>query len=268
LTSVAKDRLPVFRTDEIKNISAKALDEARLSGKFALYAYVIMPDHLYVITDSSRSSADTLRFVNGITGYRVIAYLKERGYETSLQKLRQETKRRQYRHSLWDHHPNVRLLLTENMLLERVRYLHENPVRAGLVECAADCRYSSARCWSGKLLEDEPILMDLDRIKCEAVEGEPRFNFLEIAGKAEPYRTVRRRSRKRWTFNPCRSSRGTETALPSSRLCPSPEKTRKRCPGGFATQPRRVLHAVRRTHITRKSVASIATDHSARSVCK
>ena len=165
LTSVAKDRLVVFRTDEIKNISAKALDEARVSGKFALYAYVIMPDHLHVITDSSRSSADTLRFVNGITGHRVITYLKEHGYESSLQKLRQETKRRQYRHSLWDHHPNVRLLFTEDMLLERVRYVHENPVRAGLVACAHDYRYSSVRCWSGKLLEDEPILMDLDRIR-------------------------------------------------------------------------------------------------------
>ncbi len=161
LTSVAKDRLPLFRTDEIKDIACKALDEARKSGKFALYAYVIMPDHLHVITDSARSSADTLRFINGIMSHRVIAHLKERGYESSLQKLRQETKRRRYQHSLWDHHPNVRLLLTETMLIERVHYLHENPVRAGLVERAEDYRYSSVRCWNGKPLEDEPLLMDL-----------------------------------------------------------------------------------------------------------
>ena len=164
LTSVAKDRLPVFQTDEIKEIGCKALDEARKSGKFALYAYVIMPDHLHAITDSARSSEDTLRFINGIMSHRVIAHLKERGYESSLQKLRQETKLRHYCHSLWDHHPNVRLLLTEKMLMERVHYLHENPVRAGLVERAEDYRYSSVRCWNGKPLEDEPLLMDLDRI--------------------------------------------------------------------------------------------------------
>jgi REP element-mobilizing transposase RayT len=165
LLSVAKDRLPVFRTNEIKEIACKALDEARKSGKFALYAYVIMPDHLHAITDSARSSADTLRFMNGIISHRVIAYLKERGYASSLQKLRQETKPRHYRHSVWDHHPNVRLLLTENMLLERVRYLRQNPVRAGLVERAEDYRYSSVRCWNGRPLENEPLLMDLDRIK-------------------------------------------------------------------------------------------------------
>jgi REP element-mobilizing transposase RayT len=45
LTSVAKDRLPVFRSDAIKGVTCAALDEARCSGKFALYAYVIMPDH-------------------------------------------------------------------------------------------------------------------------------------------------------------------------------------------------------------------------------
>src|SRR5438094_8317048 len=51
-TSAAKDRLPVFRTDEIKLVTCRALDEARRSGQFALYAYVIMPDHIHVITNS------------------------------------------------------------------------------------------------------------------------------------------------------------------------------------------------------------------------
>ena len=165
LTSVAKDRLPVFRTDAVKEIVCKALDESRRSGRFSLYAYVIMSDHLHAITDSARSSADTLRYINGIISHRLISYLKERGYGSSLQKLRQETKPRHYHHSLWDHHPNVRLLLTEKMLIERVHYVHENPVRAGLVERAGDYRWSSVRCWNGNTLENEPLLMDLDRIK-------------------------------------------------------------------------------------------------------
>ncbi len=165
LTSVSRDRLPIFQTDEIKTITCKALDEARNSGRFALYAYVIMPDHLHVICDSARSSSDTLRFINGIIGRRVIDYLKQRGYESSLQKLKRETKKRDYRYSLWDHHPNARLLLTEKMLMERVHYTHQNPVRAGLVERAEDYRWSSVRCWNGNPLEDEPLLMDLDRLE-------------------------------------------------------------------------------------------------------
>ena len=165
LTSVSKDRLPVFRADEIKDVTVKAIDEARKSGKFALYAYAIMPDHLHVITDAARASKDVLRFINGIISHRVIAHLKDKGYESSLQKLRRETQRRHYQHSLWDHHPNVRLLLTENMLMERVHYVHVNPVRARLVERAEDYRYSSVRCWNQQPLEDEPLFMDIDRIQ-------------------------------------------------------------------------------------------------------
>ena len=61
LTSVTKGRLPVFRTDEIKLITCAALDEARRSGKFALYAYVIMPDHLHLIRNSILAPARTLQ---------------------------------------------------------------------------------------------------------------------------------------------------------------------------------------------------------------
>ena len=54
---------------------------------------------------------------------------------------------------------------SEKMLMEPVHYTHNNPVRAGLVERAEDYRWSSIRCWNGNPLEDEPLLMDLDRIK-------------------------------------------------------------------------------------------------------
>ena len=165
LTSVAKDRLPVFRADEIKVITCAALNEARRLGKFGLYAYVIMPDHLHVVTDSSLSSACTLQFINGITGRRVIDYLKAHNHDLSLRKLQHEIRPRHYRYSLWDHHPNARLLLTEDMLMQRVNYTHQNPVRAGLVSHTEDYRWSSVRCWNRRILEDEPLKMDIDRIR-------------------------------------------------------------------------------------------------------
>jgi REP element-mobilizing transposase RayT len=165
LTSVAKDRLHVFRTDIVKAIACSALDEARKSGGFAIYAYVIMLDHLHAITDSARSSSDTLRFINGIISHRIINWLKEQGHEHSLKKLRKETKPRAYRYSLWDHHSNVRLLMTENMMMERVHYTHQNPVRAEMVTRPEEYRWSSFRCWKGDKLDDEPLLMDLDRIR-------------------------------------------------------------------------------------------------------
>ncbi len=62
ITSVAHGLLPVFRRDTLKQIVCAALDEARHSGQFAIFAYVIMPDHLHVITSGPLKPSDTLRF--------------------------------------------------------------------------------------------------------------------------------------------------------------------------------------------------------------
>lgn len=165
LTSVTKDRLPAFRLDALKSIACAALNEARNSGKFLILAYVIMPDHLHVITDGERKAAVVLRFINGVISRRVIDFLKREGHHTSLEKLRHESYRRGHEYSLWDHHPNVRLLTSESMFMQRVHYTHQNPVRAGLLERSEDYRYSSVRLWNRTPLEDEPLMVDIGKIK-------------------------------------------------------------------------------------------------------
>ncbi len=164
LTAVTHKRLPVFRTEALKAAAAKALDEARQSGGFRIFAYVIMPDHLHILTDGSRKASDVLRFTKGITSRRVIGYLKERGYHSSLEKLRQEKKARGHEYSLWQHHSNVALITSEARLMQRVNYVHQNPVREGLVARAEDYLLSSARWWRGQAREDEPLRIDLKEI--------------------------------------------------------------------------------------------------------
>ena len=165
LTSVAKDRLPVFRTDKIKQIVGNALDEARNSADILIFAYVIMPDHLHLITDGAKEISEVLRYTNGITAKRVIDYLKENNYTSSLLKLRQETKSRNYKHSLFEHHPNAFSITGEATFMQKVNYIHQNPVRAGFVERAEDYRFSSARIWFRKPLDNEPLKVDADKIK-------------------------------------------------------------------------------------------------------
>ncbi|MCA1601405.1 MAG: transposase [Acidobacteria bacterium] len=164
LTPVTKDRLPVFRTEPTKIVTCNALNEARNSGGFAIYAYVIMPDHFHAITDLVLKPSAVLRYINGIIGRRVIDHLKEHGHNASLQKLRHEDKGRGYRYSLWEHHNNAFSITSEDMFMQKVNYIHENPVKAGLVERAEEYRWSSVRIWKRCPLEDEPLLVDIDRI--------------------------------------------------------------------------------------------------------
>ena len=172
LTSVAHDRLPVFKTAKLKTIACNALNEARTSASLLIFAYVVMPDHLHALIGSQRKPSEVLRYVNGISGHRVINYLKEKGFYSSLQKLQRESGNRQHKYSLWDHHPNLKLITTENGLIEKANYIHQNPVRAGLVERAEDYRWSSIRCWQRRPLEDEPLLVDIDQIYWHSSGGE------------------------------------------------------------------------------------------------
>ena len=56
-------------------------------------------------------------------------------------------------------------IFSEAMFMQKVSYIHNNPVRAGLVERAIDYRWSSARIWHGCEAEDEPLRVDIDRIR-------------------------------------------------------------------------------------------------------
>jgi REP element-mobilizing transposase RayT len=165
LTSVAHNRLLVFQTDNIKSIVCKALDEARNSAQILIFAYVIMPDHMHLITDSARSIADVLRFTNGIIAKRVIDYLKENNFESSLTKLRRQEGERRHKHSLFEHHPNAFRITSEETFMQKVNYVHLNPVRAGLIEKAEDYRFSSARLWKGISLHVEPLVTDHKQIQ-------------------------------------------------------------------------------------------------------
>lgn len=165
LTSVAKDRLPIFRTDTIARLTCEAIDEARRSGKFLIFGYMIMPDHSHLVTDGSRESKEIHRFVNGIVSRRLIDYLKENRLEDSLKKLRVEGRSDGWKYSVWQHHPDTRLLWSEQMLWQRIQYTHLNPVRAGLVDHPNDWKWSSARIFNGKRSDDEPLEVDLDRIQ-------------------------------------------------------------------------------------------------------
>lgn len=68
----------------LKSVACEALAEARISGKFMIFAYVIMPDHLHLISDGENKAAKVLQFVNGIISRRVIDFLKEHGHESLL----------------------------------------------------------------------------------------------------------------------------------------------------------------------------------------
>jgi putative transposase len=128
ITAVANHRLPVFKTDAIKKVTCEAIDEARRSCGFLLFAYVVMPDHFHVLTDSPRKPSIVLQFIKGIVSHRVLEYLKDNGYESSLRKLEHQEWKRNHRYSLWQHDSDAFAVTSETTFMQKVNYIHQNPV--------------------------------------------------------------------------------------------------------------------------------------------
>ena len=165
ITIVTKNRLRVFQTDKMRELVCRAIDEARKSAGFLLLAYVVMLDHLHLLASRPSTTSDLLRMIKGVTARRIIDYLKMKSYESSLAKLRHQERDRKYRYSLWQTEKNVLPVFSEGMFIEKMNYIHSNPVRAGLVDNPGEYRWSSARIWQGRPSANEPLLVDHDLIQ-------------------------------------------------------------------------------------------------------
>jgi putative transposase len=159
-TAVTHDRLHIFRTDKLKQILCDAWAEARANHGILILAYVIMLDHVHVLAYSPRPLSDVLRLMNGVAARRTIQYLKENDFRSSLFKLRSATRERNHKHSVWHHHTDSLEIFGEDTFLQKVEYIHQNSVRAGLCATAEEYRFSSGRQWAGAPLADEPLITD------------------------------------------------------------------------------------------------------------
>jgi putative transposase len=164
ITTVTRDRLRVFQSDRMKEILCLAIDEARKSAGFLLFGYVVMLDHMHLLTSRPSTTSDLLRILKGITARRLIDYLKTNHHLSSLAKLQHQERVRNHKYSLWQTEKNVLPVFSEAMFMEKLNYIHQNPVLDRLSETPIDYRWSSARIWRGRQLENEPLLMDKDLI--------------------------------------------------------------------------------------------------------
>lgn len=157
--------MPIFRTDELKQIVCGAYAEARSNHGILILAYVVMPDHIHILVYSKKKLEETLRLLNGISARRVIQYLKQNDFKSSLLKLRLQVRARNHKHSVWQHHPDSLEIFGENTFWQKVDYIHMNPVRAGLVADPLEYRFSSARQWANCASKDEPLITDHNEIR-------------------------------------------------------------------------------------------------------
>jgi putative transposase len=141
------------------------LDSLRLGrdrGQFDLWAYVIMPEHVHLVLwpNDGVKISQILTTLKQSVAKRAILWLRQNSpdFLARLEDV-QPSGRRSYR--FWQRGGGYdRNLRSISDIHEKVAYIHQNPVRRGLVKVQDDWTWSSARAWITGL--DEPIPIDRD----------------------------------------------------------------------------------------------------------
>ena len=102
------------------------LEKLRRQYGFVIAGYVLMPEHIHLLTGEPRTSS--LALVLQVLKQQTSRKLKPKG-ETHF------WQRRYYDFDVWNH----------NKTVEKLKYMHRNPVKRGLVACPEEWPWSSYR---------------------------------------------------------------------------------------------------------------------------
>ena len=140
--------LPVFTTAARCGILVESLEYCRAHKGLKIRAWVILDNHFHAILaapDLSRVLADLKRH----TAQRILELLETERCEWLLNQLRyfRAAHKAESEHQVWQEGSHPQAIVSDEMMLQKREYLHNNPVKRGLVASPEHWRYSSAHEW-------------------------------------------------------------------------------------------------------------------------
>ena len=146
-TATIYDWKHVLKDDAYKNIISNCLHTMVRKEQIQLNAFVIMVNHVHFIwqplqhysvsqiqTSFTTFTSKEIKKQLSIDDLQLLETMKVNKYDRAYQ--------------IWKRRPLNIELFTQNVFMQKLEYIHENPVRAGLVRYAEEYHYSSAKYYS------------------------------------------------------------------------------------------------------------------------
>jgi putative transposase len=151
LTMTIVEWIPLFINKDIVSIIIDSIKFIQNERSFTLYAYDIMEHHLHLIASNDHLNK-TIKEYKSFTAREIIDYLKERDSNSLLEKLKSAklSHKTESKYQLWQEGSHPEEIYNEKMLLQKIDYIHNNPVRRGYIDEPSQWRYSSARNYNGE----------------------------------------------------------------------------------------------------------------------
>ncbi|MEN6372891.1 MAG: transposase [Armatimonadota bacterium] len=155
ITSAVTYWLPVFSKEDYFRLLADGLQYCVEHKGLLVHAYVIMPNHFHIISSHQDGKLPSvITDLKGYTSRQIAAKLEEDGRTVWLRALKAAGKQ-EIKIKFWQDGYHPEQVYSEEFFMQKVNYIHNNPVRAGFVSDPWMWKYSSAGFY---YKEEEPVI--------------------------------------------------------------------------------------------------------------
>lgn len=166
--------IDLFTRQDYRDIVIDSLKYCQREKGLEIFAWVIMSNHMHILARSATGQlSSTIRDFKKFTSKAIVQCMlngsSESRKEWMLRLFRHAAKRQNKsgEYQVWTHE-NHAVETTSNALIEsKVEYIHENPVKAGIVKKPEDYIYSSAPVYADHegLIDIIPITFRVKTVK-------------------------------------------------------------------------------------------------------
>jgi putative transposase len=143
--------LPIFTRPECAQIVLDSWRFLQEKGRLTVFGYVVLENHVHFVATGEKLAEEVGDF-KSFTARKIIDWLCERGEESLLRQLTAE--KNIYKvdrlYQLWQEGSHPKQIFDEEMMRQKLEYIHYNPVKRGYVDDPVHWRYSSARNYVGQ----------------------------------------------------------------------------------------------------------------------
>ncbi|WP_116474216.1 REP-associated tyrosine transposase [Zobellella maritima] len=150
LTCTVLHWIPVFTRPATVDIVLGSLRYLQQQG-LCIYAWVILENDLHLVAQSDDLGRDLARF-KSYTARSLLDYLRQHRVTMLLEQLAYYKKahKADRRYQFWQEGSHPELVFSDEMMRQKIEYIHQNPVKRGYVSEPEHWRYSSARHYAGQ----------------------------------------------------------------------------------------------------------------------
>lgn len=151
ITSTIVEWLPLFTSMPYFEILRSSFQFSQKKKQLKIYAFVFMDNHVHAILQHPQLSR-IMQSIKSYTAFEILKQLKEDKKVWALNVLQNYKlpHKNESRYQVWQEGFHPQLITDDDMLTQKIEYIHWNPVKRGFVDTPEAWRYSSARTFAGE----------------------------------------------------------------------------------------------------------------------